>query len=60
MTRFVSTMIYNTNVSKKKDVIKAHQLFALPQDKVVAKQKLPQSTKEQKEAFEAQIKRALN
>jgi hypothetical protein len=51
-TRFVSTMLYNVNTSKKQHLIKPHELFSLPQDKIHKKRKdAPKSTREQYEAF---------
>ena len=51
-TRFVSTMLYNVNTSKKQHLIKPHELFSLPHDKIANKAKSgPKSTREQYEAF---------
>jgi hypothetical protein len=59
MVRYISSMIYNTNVSKKRDLIKPDKLFELPQD-VYNKPSGPKSTKEQFEAFKALADKVLN
>ena len=47
---YLATMIHNVNCSKRKDMIKPHELFRLPQDNIKPKN-IKKSTKEQFEAF---------
>ena len=42
-TRYLATMIHNVNCQKKSQMIKAHKLFPLPQDKYLNEGK-PKST----------------
>lgn len=51
-------MIYNTNVSKKRDLITPDKLFPLPQD-AYNKPSGPKSTKEEFEAFKERANKAL-
>jgi hypothetical protein len=51
-------MVYNTNVSKKRDLIAPDKLFKLPQD-VYNKPSGPKSTKEEFEAFKERAEKAL-
>ena len=51
-------MIYNTNVTKKRDLITPDKLFSLPQD-VYNKPSGPKSTKEDFEAFKARAEKVL-
>ena len=59
MVRYVSSIIYNTNVSKKRDLITPDKLFKLPQD-VYNKPSGPKSTKQEFEAFKALADKVLN
>jgi len=45
-SRYIATMLYNVNCSKKGQMITPDKLFKLPQDIYLAKGK-PKSTKEQ-------------
>ena len=50
-------MIHNVNCQKKSKMIKPEQLFELPVDKKRKKRRdKPQSTPEQRQAFEEKIK----
>ena len=51
-------MVYNTNVSKKRDLITPDKLFKLPQDSY-NKPSGPLSTTEQYEAFKERANKAL-
>ena len=56
-TRYLATMIHNVNCQKKSKMIKPEQLFELPVDKKRKKRRdKPQSTPEQRKAFEEKIK----
>jgi hypothetical protein len=57
MARFISTMIVNSNATKKSQVITPDKLFPLPQDVYLEKGK-PKSTPEQFEAFIKQIEKS--
>lgn len=59
MTRYLASWIHNTNITKKGDAKRPDQLFSLPQDSMSKTNKEPQSTKEQKEAFEAKVNKLL-
>ena len=48
--RYVSCMIYNSNITKSNQAKKPHQLFKLPQDNIT-KASGPKSTKEEYETF---------
>lgn len=51
-TRYISTMIHNSQCQKKSQMIKPHQLFKLPVDERIKKRKSkPQSTEKQKNDF---------
>lgn len=51
-------MVYNTNVSKKRDLITPDKLLKLPQD-VYNKPSGPKSTKSEFEAFKERAEKAL-
>ena len=53
-TRYLSAMVYNSNATKRSQMVKPEQLFTLPQDKIKSQGK-PKSTKEQYEAFSAKV-----
>jgi hypothetical protein len=57
-TRYLASIIYNTNVTKKRDLITPEKLFKLPQD-VYNKQSGPKSTPEQYEAFKERANKVL-
>jgi hypothetical protein len=52
------SIVYNTNVSKKSDAKKPHQLIPLPQDNILKKGE-PTSTRESFEAFRDKARKAL-
>lgn len=52
--RYLSHMIYNTNVTKKSHLIEPKKLFPLPQDKMYKKEVVV-PTKQDLENFEKQI-----
>lgn len=51
-------MIYNSNVTKKRDLITPEKLFKLPQD-VYNKASGPKSTKDEYEAFKERADKVL-
>jgi hypothetical protein len=57
-TRYLASIIYNTNVTKKRDLITPEKLFKLPQD-VYNKPSGPKSTPEQYEAFKERANKVL-
>jgi hypothetical protein len=51
-SRYIATMVYNVNCSKKSQMIKPQDLFLLPVDKLAQnKRNKPKSTPEQMKAF---------
>jgi hypothetical protein len=57
MTRYISTMIVNSNAVKKSQIITPDKLFPLPQDVYLEKGK-PKSTPEQFKAFLEKIEKS--
>jgi len=57
-TRYLASIIYNTNVTKKRDLITPEKLFKLPQD-VYNKPSGPKSTKDEYEAFKERANKVL-
>ncbi len=56
-TRYLATILYNTNATKRSQMVKPEDLFKLPQDKISRKGK-PKSTKEQYQAFLKKVENA--
>ena len=55
-TRYIATLIYNSNVGKKSQMVKPHEMFELPQDYYYHKERAkPKSSKEQYEAFKKSL-----
>lgn len=55
--RYLATMIHNVNCSKKQHMVKPHDLFPLPQDKILRDGK-PKSTAEGFQAFKEKAEAA--
>ena len=53
-SRFISTMIYNVNCTKRSQMIAPDKLFPLPQDVYLGRDK-PKSTPEQMEDFRKKV-----
>jgi len=56
-TRYLATMMFNLNATKKAMMITPDKLFPLPQDIYLEKGK-PRSTKEEFESFKRQVENA--
>lgn len=56
-TRYLATILYNTNATKRSQMIKPEDLFKLPQD-IIHKKGKPKSTKEEYEKFLKQVEQA--
>jgi len=56
-TRYLATMMFNLNATKKATMITPDKLFPLPQDIYLEKGK-PRSTKEEFESFKRQVENA--
>jgi len=55
-TRYLATLIYNSNVGKKSQQIKPHEMFYLPQDHYYFIEKAkPKTSREQYEAFKKSL-----
>jgi len=56
-TRYIAVMIHNVQCTKRSQMLKPEQLFELPVDKMrKQKRDKPQTTPEQRQAFEEKIK----
>lgn len=55
-TRYLATLIYNSNVGKKSQMVKPHEMFYLPQDYYYLKERAkPKTSREQYEAFKKSL-----
>ena len=56
-TRYIATMVHNSQCQKKSQMLKPDQLFQLPVDKARKKERAkPKSTREQMESFHEKFK----
>lgn len=57
-TRYLATILYNTNATKRSQMLKPDDLFKLPQDKIYKSG--PKSTKEEYLKFQDKVDQAKN